>query len=102
MADWPEVDLLKQKLDVTSDDWNEYMENLLAAAIEQVQIDVGEAVEQPSESLSAAALWIAVYLGSTEGEPTEARATDANVIAAARHPKYQRLLKGHRVRFGIA
>lgn len=102
MADWPEVDLLKRKLDVASGDWDEHMENLLASAIEQVQIDVGEPVEEPTESLSAAALWLAVYLGSTAGEPDEWRATDANVIAAARHPKYQRLLKGHRVRFSIA
>jgi hypothetical protein len=94
MADWPDVDLLKKKLDVTSDDWDEHMENLMATAIEQVQIDVGEPVEVPTQSLHLAALILAVILGSTEGPP--------DVSAARRDPKYQRALKGHRVRFGIA
>jgi hypothetical protein len=104
MADWPDVDLLKKKLGLEPEttDWDDHLENLMAAAIEQVQIDVGEPVEQPTESLSAAALFLAVYIGSTEGDVDMARAADANVISAARLPKYQRLLKGHRVRFGIA
>jgi len=51
-------------------------------------------VDTPDDSLAHAALTLAVSLGSTEGEP--------DVAAAARLPKYQRLLKGHRVRFGIA
>jgi hypothetical protein len=102
MADWPDVDLLKKKLDVEGSDWDDHLENLMAAAIEQVQIDVGEEVTDPTESLSAAALFLAVYIGSTEGEQSEVRATSANVISASRQPKYQRLLKGHRVRFGIA
>lgn len=94
MADWPEVDLLKQKLDVGSSDWDEHMDSLMASAIEQVQKDVGEEVDEPTESLALAALTLAVYLGSTDGEP--------DMDAARRNPKYQRLLKGHRVRFGIA
>lgn len=94
MADWPEVDQLKQKLDVTSGDWDDHMDSILASAIEQVQKDVGEEVEEPSESLALAALTLAVYLGSTDGE--------ADMASARRNPKYQRLLKGQRVRFGIA
>jgi hypothetical protein len=94
MADWPDVELLKKKLDVTSDDWDEHMENLMATAIDQVQIDVGEPVTEPTNSLCLAALILAVILGSTEGPP--------DVAAARRDPKYQRALKGHRVRFGIA
>jgi hypothetical protein len=94
MADWPDLDELKQKLDVQGTDWDEHLSRLLAAAIEQVQIDVGEPVASPDDSLAHAALTLAVSIGSTEGEP--------DVSAAARLPKYQRLLKGHRVRFGIA
>lgn len=94
MADWPELEELKQKLDVTSADWDDHLDRLLAAAIHQVQVDVGEDVDEPDESLAHAALVLAVSIGSTEGEP--------DVAAAARLPKYQRLLKGHRVRFGIA
>jgi hypothetical protein len=98
MADWPELDELKQKLNVDStqsiEDWDEHLERLLAACIEQVQYDVGEDVDEPTSSLAHAALTLAVSVGSTEGEP--------DVSAAARLPKYQRLLKGHRVRFGVA
>ena len=94
MADWPEVDQLKQKLDVTSSDWDEHMDSLMASAIEQVQKDVGEDVAEPDDSLALAALTLAVYLGSTDG--------DQDMAAARRLPKYQRQLKGHRMRFGIA
>jgi hypothetical protein len=91
---WPELEELKQKLDVQGSDWDDHLDRLLSASIAQVQIDVGEPVEDPDDSLAHAALTLAVSLGSTEGEP--------DVSAAARLPKYQRLLKGHRVRFGIA
>ena len=94
MADWPELAELKQKLDITSTDWDEHLERLLEASIEQVQKDIGEDVDEPTASLSHAALLLAVNIGATEGEP--------DLSAAARSPKYQRLLKGHRVRFGVA
>lgn len=94
MADWPELAELKQKLDVTSTDWDDHLDDLLESAIEQVQKDVGEDVDEPTISLAKAALILAIYLGTTEGEP--------DVSVAARLPKYQRLLKGHRVRFGVA
>jgi len=94
MADWPELAELKQKLDITGNDWDEHLERLLAAAIEQVQTDVGEEVDEPTASLAHAALLLAVSIGATEGEP--------DLSAVARSPKYQRLLKGGRVRFGVA
>jgi hypothetical protein len=94
VADWPDLDELKQKLDVQGTDWDDHLSRLLTASIAQVQVDVGEDVDDPDESLAHAALVLAVSIGSTEGEP--------DVSAAARLPKYQRLLKGHRVRFGIA
>jgi gp6-like head-tail connector protein len=94
MADWPDLDELKQKLDVNGSEWDDHLDRLLTAAIAQVQYDVGEDVDEPDASLAHAALLLAVSVGSTEGEP--------DVSAAARLPKYQRLLKGHRVRFGVA
>lgn len=94
MPEWPDLDELKQKLDVQGTDWDDHLDRLLSAAIAQVQIDVGEPVDEPDDSLAHAALVLAVSIGSTEGEP--------DVSAAARLPKYQRLLKGHRVRFAIA
>jgi hypothetical protein len=90
---WPELAELKQKLDVSTDDWDDHLDRLLTAAIAQVQYDVGEPVDEPDESLAHAALLLAVSVGTQEGE---------SVSAAARLPSYQRLLKGHRVRFGVA
>lgn len=104
MADWPELPELKQKLDINSTDWDEHLERILAGAIEQVQIDVGEDVDEPTSSLAAAALLLAVDIGSTEGEGMS-QVRDIAVAAlnsSSRLPKYQRLLKGHRMRFGVA
>lgn len=104
MADWPELDELKLKLDVKSTDWDEHLERILEAAVEQVQIDVGEDVDEPTSSLAAAALVLAVDVGSTEGgEAGSGRSVAAAALSAStRLPKYQRLLKGHRMRFGMA
>jgi hypothetical protein len=104
MAAWPLVAELKQKLDITSTDWDDHLSRILASAIEQVQIDIGEDVDEPTSSLAAAALILAVDIGSTEGEGV-AQSRDVAVAAlnaSSRLPKYQRLLKGHRVRFGLA
>lgn len=106
MADWPALAELKQKLDIASatTDWDDHLTRLLAASIEQVQYDIGEDVDEPTSSLSAAALMLAVDLGSTEGEGN-IQVRDIAVAAlgaSSRLPKYQRLLKGHRVRYGIA
>jgi hypothetical protein len=104
MADWPELGELKAKLDITSTDWDDHLDRLLEASIAQVQIDVGEDVDTPTSSLAAAALVLAVDIGSTEGE-ANANPRDigtAALSASSRLPKYQRLLKGHRARFGVA
>ena len=59
MAEWPELDELKQVFDVTSTDWDgdDYdptrLTRLLAAAIARVKQDVGgwdELVDEPDES----------------------------------------------------
>jgi hypothetical protein len=102
MIDWPQLDELKQVLDVTSDDWDgdgDYEETrltrLLAAAIFKVKTDVGgwdEYVDVPDASLSQAALRMAELMAL---RPEAA----AGVVG---DPTYQRLLHGHRRSFGIA
>jgi len=100
---WPELAELKQKLNVDTDNWDEHLQRLLDAAIAQVQIDVGEGVDEPDDSLAHAALTLAVSVGTeSDGSIGTFRLDAAAFGLAARSPAYQRLLKGHRVRFGVA
>lgn len=102
--DWPQLDELKQVLDVESDDWdgtaNDYggetrLTRLLAAAIEKVKLDVGdwnEYVDVPDDNLAQAALRMAELIALRPGA----------AIGTVADPTYQRLLFGHRRKFGIA
>ena len=103
MIQWPELDELKQVLDVDSSDWDglDYdggatrLTRLLAAAIARVKRDVGdwdEDADAPDEALAQAALRMAELLAL---KPDSA-------AAVASDPTYKRLLLGHRRRFGIA
>lgn len=104
VTDWPQLDELKQVLDVESDDWdgaaNDYggetrLSRLLAAAIEKVKKDVGawdEYVDVPDDNLSQAALRMAELLALRPGA----------AVDTIDDPSYRRLLFGHRRRFGIA
>lgn len=102
-ADWPELDELKQVLDVTSEDWDgaadsgfseTRLSRLLAAAISKVKADTGswdEYLDEPDDNLAQAALRMA-----------ELMALRPEVAAGAiKDPTYQRLMFGHRKRFGI-
>jgi hypothetical protein len=103
MATWPDLDALKQTLDVKDDDWDgeHHLAGVLAAAIEQVKLDVGDwddVADVPSASLSRAAMLLAVRIAKAPAE-----AADAITFASARtEVAYQRLLRGHRRRFAIA
>lgn len=91
MATWPTLAEVKQRLDVTSDDWDDQLARVLATAIEQTKREVGdwvEGVDTPDDALAQSALERAVELGST-GEPEA-------------HPKSERLMTGERHRFGTA
>jgi hypothetical protein len=121
MADWPDLAMLKQALGgsipSTKDD---LLQQALGAAIEGVVTDCGGAqVEvtftagvpavQPAEvtanhSLAAAALLLAVSVMKAPDAPFGVASTfDTGGIYVARHnPNYTRLLKGNRIRFGIA
>lgn len=103
MAAWPELDEVKQLLDITSDDWDgegvedgsTRLSRLLEAAIAKVKSDVGNWVEEtdvPTASLSQAALRMAELMAL---KPDLAAGT-------VNDPTYHRLLTGHRRRFGIA
>jgi hypothetical protein len=94
MADWPELAELKQVLDVASDDWDTTLDKVLASAIRAVKSDVGnwdDDVDEPDESMSAAALRMAELMAQRP-EAAESSRND---------PSYARHMKGkHRV-FGV-
>ena len=103
MIDWPQLDELKQTLDVESDDWDGLdayggetrLTRLLAAAIFKVKTDVGdwdEYVDVPDASLSQAALRMAELMALRPEAAT----------GVVNDPTYRRLLHGHRRTFGIA
>ena len=92
-AEWPTTAELKQRLDITSTDWDEQLTRLLAAAITETKARIGEWDEdfdQPDEGISQSALELAVELAQT-GE-----AASSSVASKSRH-----LLYGKRRRFGI-
>lgn len=132
MADWPDLAMLKQALGVDRSDKDTLLQQALGAAIEGVVDDCGgskvtvtfgsppddgepsvELVDPSGEDpieidvtnkLAAAALLLAVTVMKAPDAPFGVASTfDTGGIYVARHnPNYTRLLKGHRVRFGIA
>jgi hypothetical protein len=95
MPGWPDADEVKQVVDVTSDDWDTTLARITSAAIAKVKLDVGdwdEDVDEPDDALAQAALRMAELLSL---RPEAA-------VGVVRDPTYQRLLYGHRRKFGIA
>jgi hypothetical protein len=93
---WPDAVELKQVLDITSDDWDETVDRVLASAIAQVKRDVGywdEYVDEPDDKLSQAALRMGELIGTRPNGDTTGLSSD---------PTYRELLTGHRRVFGIA
>ena len=99
--DWPTLADVKQKLDVTSTDWDDQIDVLRVAAIDQIKAEVGdwdELTDAPDEALSSAAL-LRVY---------ELASADASLQGTVdrfgtRHlSKSEQLLMGHRRRFPFA
>jgi uncharacterized protein YfeS len=89
---WPEVDDLKRRLNVLDMSiHNTEMAVILAAAIDQIKLEVGdwdELTDMPNEALAEAALARAVELGSDVMPPRSER-------------KSNQLLMGQRRRFPI-
>ena len=103
MSVWPELDELKQLLDITSDEWDgedEYgdttrLSRLLEAAIAYVKTRIGdwdEDVDLPTANQAQAALRVAELLAQRP-EATPQTVHDRTV---------ERLLTGSRRRWGIA
>lgn len=94
-VDWPTLEELKQRLDVTSTDWDgdsdvTRLTRLLDAAIAHTKARKGDWVEdydQPDEALAQSALELAIEYASTGEVPAS--------------PKSKALLYGQRRRFGI-
>ena len=111
MAVWPELDELKQVLDITEDHWDgddEYgdhtrLTRLLEAAIARVKQDVGvwdEDEDEPTPRLAQAALRMAELMAL---KPMDATGLDrGTAFRISQDPTYRALLMGHRKKFGVA
>lgn len=99
MAEWPDKDALLRVIDVEQldpgDPLDEVLDNVLAAAIDQVKSDVGnwnEVTDYPDESLAQAALVIAEHLALRPEAAT----------SAISDPRYEMLMHGKHRRFAVA
>lgn len=128
MAEWPTVEAVKLSLGVDVDTRDEQIASALAAAIEQVGIDLGytdvEVTEEspdafvlagvlapsttavevvPNNSISTAALILAVMAVKAPDAPFGVAAVfdTGGLRVAAQHPTYLRMLTGNRQAFGI-
>ena len=97
MAAWPDTDELAQVLNVDNvADWQVTLDRVMASAIAYVKLKVGswvEGTDSPDDMLSQAALRMAEMMAQ---RPT---ATPAELQG---DPTFDRLLYGHRRRFGVA
>lgn len=103
MAAWPELDELKQVLDVTSTDWDgddddTRLTALLNAAIGHVKQETGQDTEEPSDSLGRAALRLAELMAL---RPEVAAALTRGGTSFIADPAYNAFLYGERRHFGI-
>jgi hypothetical protein len=97
MADWPDSDDLKQVLDLNDDpdNWSDFVDRVIAAAINRVKLDVGEwdeFTDEPDEALSQAALRMGELIAERP----------AAALGGTDDPTYWRLMYGHRRRFALA
>lgn len=83
---WPTATELKQRLDITSSDWDDHMDRLIASGIEWAKVKVGdwdEEMDIPSDSQSQAALERAVEL-ATNGPTAESVKSEAQLYGSRR------------------
>lgn len=105
MASWPELDELKQVLNVSEDaseaspwdgdDDGTRLTRLLATAIAQTKSDIGrwDEDDDPTDAQAQAALRLAELLAQRPGAPVRSLLLD---------PTYLACLKGSRRTFGVA
>ncbi len=108
MAEWPELDELKQVLDVEvgsevwdGDDDGTRLTALLAAAIEHVKQESGQDTETPSYSLSRAALRLAELMALKPEVAAAVAGVSSGNASFIADPAYQAFLFGERRSFGI-
>jgi Phage gp6-like head-tail connector protein len=101
---WPTLEELKAELGVTSSSSDAVLAKALDAAIEQVGIDCGGAIVEPSSSQSMAALVLAVMVAKAPAAPYGVAAVfDLGALRVSKnHPTYLRLLVGQRKTWPIA
>ena len=132
MAAWPTVSVVKAALGVTTASKDAVIADAVGAAIEQVAVDCGyhtitvatpadvpaltASIEldaddlpvvlpiTPTYSMAQAALILAVMSVKAPDAPYGVAAVFdlGGLRVAAEHPTYQRMLRGHRLAFGIA
>lgn len=97
MATWPTSAELAQVLNLeNTEGWDTTLERVMAAAIEYVKLRVGgwvDGADTPDEAVAQAALRVAEMIAQ---RPT------ATAAELGSDPTFNRLLYGHRRRFGIA
>lgn len=92
-VEWPTTAELKQRLNVDSDDWDDQLDRVLAAAIAHTKGRVGEwdaDFDQPDEAVAQSALELAVEMAQT----------GADALTDPKSKSYA-LLFGKRRRFGV-
>lgn len=108
MIEWPDVEELKQFLDVTGPEWDGMedesdessltrLSRALAAAIAYVKQEVGdwdELVDEPDASLADAAMSAAIKFATLKRQVA--------VTSIRQDPVFQAAIRGHRRRFAIA
>lgn len=95
-GEWPTVDELKKSVDMPNDDFDPQLDRILEAAIEQTKLEVGdwdEVVDEPDQALALYALQLAQRMAAAPSQAPRVIARDVDL---------ERLMKGHRRRFGIA
>jgi hypothetical protein len=103
MMEWPDLEELKQVLNVDPDgtDWDVTLEPILLSAIRKVKHDVGqwdEYEDLPDDALNRAALRMAELMA----QRPDARADRQEAMTLlSQDPAYQAHLFGHRKRFGF-
>jgi hypothetical protein len=97
MAAWPDTAELAQVLNVDNvADWQTTLDRVMASAVAYVKLKSGswiEGTDSPDDALAQAALRIAELMAQRPG-------TTANEFSG--DPTFERLMYGHRRRFGVA
>lgn len=112
MAAWPELDELKQVLNIESEDYDgdeseealTRLSRVLAAAIDRVKSDTGrvwEEGDEPTDALAQAALRMAELLALKPEVAAGLGSRSVSMASVSGDPVYQKLIYGNRHRFGI-